>query len=216
MGIFKSAKTRNIFIYTICGIIIVAASATACIVICMAGEPQPTNTANHDSEPNNKIDDSSTQTNDSESDGHLYTIVPCEEVAAITGDDCGSNTTAPTYNPYTYTYTPSETTPNTTPTTPQYNVPEYTPTPTPTPTCADYHAQYYAEYQRQLSSTNSHYNSAISDASMSCAGNGGGFGGCPQATNLERQWQAAVSQLNNSYKTNMSDAGCDPSEYVNF
>lgn len=112
----------------------------------------------------------------------------------------------------TYTYTESATTT----TTPTYNVSDYIPTTAPTPTCADYHAQYYAEYQSQLSSTNSHYASAINSAAASCSSQHGSFGGCPQKTSLEQQWQVAVAQLKNSYKSNMSSAGCDSSAYVDF
>lgn len=110
------------------------------------------------------------------------------------------------YNSQTYTYSEP------TATTPTYNVPDYAPTPTPTPTCADYHAQYYATYQSELSSTNSHYTSAINSAAANCKS----FGGCPQKTSLEQQWQLAVAQLQNSYKSSMTNAGCNPSEYVNF
>ena len=203
MGIFKSTKSRNIFIYSICALGVAASVATICVVLWPKKEKTPESpktTSYEQPKPN--------------ADGSYYEEISCEEAAKITGQNCDSSTSTPNYSAPS-TYTPSDT-PTTTPSTPTYNVPDYTPTPAPTPTCADYHSKYYSEYQTQLSSTNSHYNSAISDASISCAGNGGSFGGCSQITNLERQWQAAVAQIKNSYKTNMSNVGCDPSQYVDF
>ena len=120
------------------------------------------------------------------------------------------------YNISAQNYTYTETEPVTTTPTPTYTVPDYTPAPSPTPTCADYHTQYYAEYQTQLSSTNSHYTSAINSAAATCSSQHGSYGGCPQKTSLEQQWQSAVAQLKSSYKNSMTGAGCDPSEYVNF
>ncbi len=210
MGIFKRYRTRDIVFCTISALIVIGGIVTLCVLLWQKEEktveqPKSTNIT------------TSYETPQPNADGHYYTIVPCEEVAAITGDDCSSSSSTQDYtNSYTYSYTPSETTHNTAPTTPQYNIPDYTPTPAPTPTCADYHAQYYAEYQSQLSSTNSHYTSAINTAVASCSSQHGSFGGCPQKTSLEQQWQAAVTQVKNSYKSNMSSAGCDPSAYVDF
>lgn len=219
MGIFKSTKARNIFIYSICALGVAASVATICVVLwpkdnTSTNVTTTNNSSSSDSTHNSMYDLLHQNDSDTKSDGPLYTTVPCEEASKITGQNCDSSTSTPNYSAPS-TYTPSDTS-TTTPSTPTYNVPDYTPTPAPTPTCADYHSKYYSEYQTQLSSTNSHYNSAISDASISCAGNGGSFGGCSQITNLERQWQAAVAQIKNSYKTNMSNVGCDPSQYVNF
>jgi hypothetical protein len=145
------------------------------------------------------------------SDGHYYTTISCEEFSKITGEnECQDNNGTPSYQaPYT---TPPETPSNTTPTTPTYNVPDYIPAPTPAKTCSNYHAEYYAEYQNQLHSTNTHYTNAINNAAASCKS----FGGCPQKTSLEQQWVSDVAQLKNSYRTNMSNVGCNPSEFVDF
>lgn len=106
-----------------------------------------------------------------------------------------------------------------------YSVPEdppsnnyYVPTPTedipttPEISCDDYHAQYYADYSSEVASINSYYNSAITNAHNSC----GSFGGCPAASNLERDKNYALRQARLTYKSNMQAVGCDPSLYVDF
>jgi hypothetical protein len=160
-----------------------------------------------DTDSLNKLNELMNPGSDSE-DGHLYTEVPCEELAQITGESCDNSIPAPSYP----NYTPQYTTPESTPTQPQYNAPSQDPTPTYTPTCSDYHAQYYSEFNTRLHEINSKYTSAINSAAASC----GSFGGCPQKTSLEQQWASEAAQLKNSYKTSMSNVGCDPSEFVDF
>lgn len=100
------------------------------------------------------------------------------------------------------------------PTSHNYNAPtpEEVVSPTYTPSCDDYHAQYYATYQQTLKELNSYYSSAITNARNSC----GSFGGCPKASNLEREWSSKTSQAQSTYRNNMASVGCNPSEYVSF
>lgn len=116
------------------------------------------------------------------------------------------------YNSQTYTY------PETTTTTPTYNVPDYTPAQTPTPNCSELHSKYYATYQQKVGQANRSYNSAVEDASMECASRGGGFGGCTSAAErrLKAQLDSKIQSYQSEYKSNMSSAGCNPNEYVNF
>lgn len=213
MGIFKSTKARNIFIYSICAIGVTASIATICVVLwpkdsTSTNVTTTNNSGNSNSTHNSMYNLLHQNDNDTKSDGPLYTTISCEEFSKMTGEDeCTNTNSTPSYTT-PYTYTPSDTSQ----TTPQYNVPSYTPTTTPTKTCADYHAEYYSEYQTQLHDTNTHYTNAINNAASSCKS----YGGCPQKTSLEQQWKATVIQLQNSYKTSMTSAGCDPSEYVDF
>lgn len=199
MGIFKNTKTRNIVIYILCAIVVAISIATVCIALWPKEEkaPELPKTTSYESPKPN-------------ADGHYYEEVPCEELAAITGQSCDDTTEIPTTPAYTPSYTAPE--PIQTPTTTQYNVPSVEPTPTYTPSCADYHAQYYAEFNTKLHEINTRYTNAINSAASSCSS----FGGCPQKSKLEHQWQNEAAMLKNSYKTSMTNSGCDPSQYVDF
>jgi hypothetical protein len=99
---------------------------------------------------------------------------------------------------------------------PQVNIPQdnsyYTPpknVATPeatTKNCDDYHSQYYAEYITKKNETISYYNSAISSARNSCSS----FGGCPAASNLERQRDVELARIKSNYNSNMQSVGCEP------
>lgn len=198
MGIFKSTKTRNIVIYILCAIVVAISIAAVCTALWPKEEkaPELPKTTSYES-PNTNTE------------GH-YREVSCEELAAITGQSCDNTTEMPTPPAYAPSYTTPE--PTQTPTTPQYNVPSVEPTPTYAPSCADYHAQYYAEFNTKLHEINTRYTNAINSAASNCHS----FGGCPQKTKLEHQWQYEASLLKNSYKTNMTSVGCDSSQYVDF
>lgn len=214
MGIFRENKKRNIMITSVCGVIIVAGGVCAGILLWPKDEHTTSVPAIdiNDKEALNKLNEilNPDANKDTSSDGPLYTVIPCEEAARVTGESCQSETQTPTYPTYNPNYTTPEPTPEPTPT--PYNVPSVDPAPSYTPTCEDYHAQYYAEYNSQLHEINSRYTSAINSAAANC----GSFGGCPQKSSLEQQWKSETVTLKNRYRTNMSNAGCNPDEYVSL
>ena len=204
MGIFKNTKKRNIAIYSGCAIIVIASIVAICVVLWPKEEKNP-----------ELPKDKGQSQQQEQSDGPLYTIVPCEEVAHITGDSCDSETETPNYPTYTPTYNAPETTPSQTP---QYNVPNVEPTPTYTPDCAVLHAKYYTTYQQKVSSARQSYNTGVSNASIQCSSNGSSQGGCTSLAErkLKAQLDSDISTYKSEYKQNMSSAGCDPSQYVDF
>lgn len=251
MGIFKSTKTRNIFIYSICAIGIAASIATICVVLWPKGESsntETTKTSSSQSTPQKKsvLVDQTCLSNakalgptDAEMNNYDLVIQSANKTIQMydaelkcydgTDMDIYSNTVAEIKsnkaeleqllsNYYgassqTYTYTEPQNT-----TTPTYNIPNYSQTPTTTTSCSEYHSKYYSQYTQKVGQANSDYNTAVQNASIECAGNGGGFSGCTSAAErrLKAQLDSKIQSYKSEYKQNMSSSGCDPSEYVDF
>lgn len=108
-----------------------------------------------------------------------------------------------TYQPQTTYETPSVT---------------YTPSYQTTKSCDDYHSEYYSTYKQGVASANREYNNAVYEASLQCAANGTGFGGCNNIA--ERKARQTLNQQIATYKSNyrssMNSVGCNPATYVDF
>lgn len=72
------------------------------------------------------------------------------------------------------------------------------------PSCEEYYAKYNAEYSSATASIMSRYSSAIANARNSCSS----FGGCPAASNLERQRDAEIAQEKAKFQQNLTNVGC--------
>ena len=112
MRIFKNAKQRDITLIIGTTIFVIVGIVIVCVLLWPKEEKTPEIPKNSQS---------TQQQENNQSDGPLYTVVPCEELEKITGEPCQNNTETPT----TPTYTPNYTAPTSdqpqTPT--QYDVP---------------------------------------------------------------------------------------------
>lgn len=204
MGIFKDTRKRNIFIYIISGLMVIASAVIICIAVWPRKEDTPETPKN--TQPAQQQEPQQEQ---STSDGPLYTIVPCEEAAAVTGEECPPKTETPSYPSYTPNYSTPE--PTTAPAqTPQYSAPTPEQVTAPAVDCNSYHAQYYNIYLQNVESAQRAYTTSLESASMECAARSGAQSGCTGIAKkrLQQELESKISNYKIEYEQNMINASC--------